>query len=84
MDRTIEAILTKLENEVSRDTALRVTQNRSGRSPKSSHAEATQALERLMLQERIDELKNYVFGADSHHVQNRLKTLKAQLERKKL
>ena len=43
----LEAILTKLENAVAYDVALRQSRSRSGRSPKSTHAEALQAIEQL-------------------------------------
>lgn len=50
----VDAILTRLENEVARDVALRVQQHRSGRSPKSSHAEARAAIEQLIAEARIE------------------------------
>lgn len=54
-DYNIDTILTTLENAVSQDTALRITQHRSGRSPKSTHAEAVRQIYELITKEIIGE-----------------------------
>lgn len=45
--KTVEEILTKLENDVAHDVTQRVLHHKSGRSPKSSHLEAITALNEL-------------------------------------
>lgn len=52
-NQTIDEILTKLENEVAQDVANRIHQNRSGRSPKSSHAEAKAKLSALLVEAEL-------------------------------
>lgn len=54
---TLEEIVTKLENAVQRDIQLRLTQHRSGRSPKSTHAEAIAAI-RAWAVSQLPEKKN--------------------------
>jgi len=48
IEQRLDEILIKLENEVSYDTAKRIQQHSSGKSPKQSHAEAKQALLQLL------------------------------------
>lgn len=45
----VREVLTNLENAVARDVALRIQQNRSGRSPKSIHREALNKITELTL-----------------------------------
>lgn len=58
-DEELEEILTTLENTVQNDIALRQSQSKSGRSPKSIHAEALAKLkareQRIEILARIDE-----------------------------
>jgi hypothetical protein len=53
----LDEILTQLENAVARDIQLRLTQHRSGRSPKSSHAEAKAKIARLIALKQREELE---------------------------
>lgn len=48
LDAEIDQILTKLENDVSRDVYKRFTQHISGKSPKQSHFEAKAAIKALV------------------------------------
>lgn len=50
-DQAIDEVLIKLENDVAHDVQKRITQHSSGRSPKSSHAEAKAALSQLLANE---------------------------------
>jgi len=67
--RALGEILTKLENAVQHDISLRMTQHRSGRSPKSIHAEALTALTQL-IQERE---RRAVYGMHEDIMQDNLK-----------
>ena len=55
---SVDTILAKLENEVARDISLRMTQHRSGRSPKSIHAESKTLLHSLLISKLPDTPEN--------------------------